>query len=74
VGHFCPADPDPATQINADPYPDTDPKPYCLPVVFGGKNDEGDNGDVTSAGFQVVVEASQRLNEDVASFVPKLVP
>ncbi len=49
-------------------------KQNFLPVVFGGKNDEGDNGDVTSAGFQVVVEAGQRLNEDVASFVPKLVP
>jgi hypothetical protein len=49
-------------------------KQNFLPVVFGGKNDEGDNSDVTSAGFKVVVEAGQRLDKDVASFVPKLVP
>ncbi len=44
-----------------------------LPTVFGGKNYEGDDSDVTSAGLEVVVEAGQRLDEDVAAFVTKLI-
>ncbi len=46
---------------------------YFLPTVFGGKNDEGDDSDVTSAGLEVVVEAGQRFDEDVAAFVTKLI-
>ena len=38
-----------------------------------GENDEGDDGDVTGAGLQVVVQSGERLNEDVPSLITELI-